>query len=195
MIVHPKWIPLIAKLQRTPPEKKELEAFLPEGEIGNAEDQAPPRIQKAPEPFHDQIGWWWEVLQDLTEKNQVVPFSLQGKRRTHDVDYIYIDIKVCLQFLIWHTERHTLNRSGQRAAYSAHFIPAKVQHRFVALQQERIGQRQLVPVSSSGLLVIPVIPDHAHIIARILHEVFHLSIEIVRKLSHLHSLQVRYSTT
>ena len=74
VIISAMGISGVRKLQGTSTEKKEVEPFLPERHIGNAQDKNPAGIEETAEPLHDKVHRWRKVFQNL-QQNRVFQIS------------------------------------------------------------------------------------------------------------------------
>jgi len=79
----------VGKPQGTSTEKKEFDPFLPERQIGNAQDENAAGIEETTESIHDKIHRWWKMFQNLQEEDDIEPPAFKRKYRTHNIERLH----------------------------------------------------------------------------------------------------------
>ncbi len=86
VIISSMGIPGVGKLEEASAEKKELDPFLPECQIGKAQDKNPAGIDETAESIHDKIHRRWKMFQNLQEEDDIEPPAFKWKCRTHKIE-------------------------------------------------------------------------------------------------------------
>ncbi len=151
MVVPAVRIPLVGKFQRAPAQKKELDPFLPEGEIRDAHHHVATGPDQAAKPAHDEVGWRGKMFKDFEEKDKIEAPAIKREFGSHDVKNFGPDREGGLESALWNAQRDAKNRRGQGRTEGSHLPPSQVQDRLPARVQIIEHQRQAVPVAPHGL--------------------------------------------